>query len=128
MKKCLLLLGCLVSIGLVAQNSPYIHKVYEYAPAPGQFVNVMPEITAEDSAKNMGVDPMVMKRLNDAITEIEGFNSSFHIGAAYFRGVTDYEELWELKLQGLLKEYLRGMPDAEETLNTLKMAYFKGEE
>ncbi len=86
------------------------------------------EITAEESAKNMGVDPDRMKRLNNAISEIEGFNSSFHIGAAYFRGVTDYEELWELKLQGLLKEYLRGMPDAEEILNTLKKAYFKSEE
>ena len=86
------------------------------------------EITAEESAKNMGVDPDRMKRLNNAISEIEGFNSSFHIGAAYFRGVTDYEELWELKLQGLLKEYLRGMPDAEENLNTLKKAYFKTEE
>ena len=86
------------------------------------------EITAEESAKNMGVDPDRMKRLNNAISGIEGFNSSFHIGAAYFRGVTDYEELWELKLQGLLKEYLRGMPDAEETLNTLKKAYFKTEE
>ena len=86
------------------------------------------EITAEESAKNMGVDPDRMKRLNNAISGIEGFNSSFHIGAAYFRGVTDYEELWELKLQGLLKEYLRGMPDAEENLNTLKKAYFKTEE
>ena len=86
------------------------------------------EITAEESAKNMGVDPDRMKHLNNAISGIEGFNSSFHIGAAYFRGVTDYEELWELKLQGLLKEYLRGMPDAEETLNTLKKAYFKTEE
>ena len=86
------------------------------------------EITAEESAKNMGVDPDRMKRLNNAISGIEGFNSSFHIGAAYFRGVTDYEELWELKLQGLLKEYLRGMPDADETLNTLKKAYFKSEE
>ena len=86
------------------------------------------EITAEESAKNMGVDPGRMKCLNNAISEIEGFNSSFHIGAAYFRGVIDYEELWELKLQGLLKEYLRGMPDAEENLNTLKEAYFKTEE
>ena len=86
------------------------------------------EITAEESAKNMGVDPDRMMRLNNAISGIEGFNSSFHIGAAYFRGITDYEELWELKLQGLLKEYLRGMPDSEETLNTLKKTYFKIEE
>ena len=84
------------------------------------------EITAEESGINMGLSSEATKRmqsLNNAISEIEGFNSSFHIGAAYYLGVTDYNELWELKLQGLLKEYLRGMPDAEETLETLKKAY-----
>lgn len=84
------------------------------------------EITAEESGINMGLSGEAIKRmqsLNNAISEIEGFNSSFHIGAAYYLGVTDYNELWELKLQGLLKEYLRGMPDAEETLKTLKKAY-----
>ena len=84
------------------------------------------EITAEESGINMGLSGEAIKRmqsLNKAISEIEGFNSSFHIGAAYYLGVTDYNELWELKLQGLLKEYLRGMPDAEETLETLKKAY-----
>ena len=84
------------------------------------------EITAEESGINMGLSSEATKRmqsLNNAISEIEGFNSSFHIGAAYYLGVTDYNELWELKLQGLLKEYLRGMPDAEETLKTLKKAY-----
>ena len=84
------------------------------------------EITAEESGINMGLSDDARERmqsLNNAISEIEGFNSSFHIGAAYYLGVTDYNELWELKLQGLLKEYLRGMPDAEETLETLKKAY-----
>ena len=84
------------------------------------------EITAEESGINMGLSGEATKRmqsLNNAISEIEGFNSSFHIGAAYYLGVTDYNELWELKLQGLLKEYLRGMPDAEDTLETLKKAY-----
>ena len=84
------------------------------------------EITAEESGVNMGLSDEATKRmqsLNKAISEIEGFNSSFHIGAAYYISVTDYKELWNLKLQGLLKEYLRGMPDAEETLKTLKKAY-----
>ena len=84
------------------------------------------EITAEESGINMGLSSEATKRmqsLNNAISEVDGFNSSFHIGAAYYLGATDYNELWELKLQGLLKEYLRGMPDAEETLETLKKAY-----
>ena len=89
------------------------------------------EITAEESARNMELGAEATERmmsLNDAISEIEGFNSSFHIGAAYFKGVDDFDALWELKLAGLLKEYLRGMPDAEESLEALKKAYDLNEE
>ena len=84
------------------------------------------EITAEESARNMELGTEATERmmsLNNAISEIDGFNSSFHIGAAYFKGVDNFDALWELKLAGLLKEYLRGMPDAEESLETLKKAY-----
>lgn len=91
------------------------------------------EITAEESAKNMGFSDedeakKRMMSLNNAISEIDGFNSSFHIGAAYFKGVDDFDALWELKLAGLLKEYLRGIPDAEESLEALKKAYDLNEE
>lgn len=91
------------------------------------------EITAEESARNMGFSDedeakKRMMSLNDAISEIDGFNSSFHIGAAYFKDVDDFDALWELKLAGLLKEYLRGMPDAEESLDALKKAYDLNEE
>jgi hypothetical protein len=84
------------------------------------------EITAEESARNMELGAEATERmmsLNNAISEIDGFNSSFHIGAAYFKGVDDFDALWELKLAGLLKEYLRGMPDAEATLMKFKKAY-----
>lgn len=40
-------------ISIFAQNSPYIHKVYEYNPAPGQFVNVVPEYEDGDTAADM---------------------------------------------------------------------------
>ena len=89
------------------------------------------EITAEESASNMelGTDATErMMSLNNAISEIDGFSSSFHIGAAYFKGVDDFDALWELKLAGLLKEYLRGMPDAEESLDALKKAYYLSNE
>lgn len=33
--------------------SPYISKVYEYRPAPGQFVNTMPQYEAGDSYEDM---------------------------------------------------------------------------
>ena len=38
-----------VSLCAVAQNSPYISKVYDYKPAPGQFVNELPEYMDGDS-------------------------------------------------------------------------------
>ena len=36
-----------------SQNSPYINKVYEYVPAPGQFINTMPEWEEGDDADAM---------------------------------------------------------------------------
>ena len=91
------------------------------------------EITAEKSAENMKLlDPTVekMKALNNAISDIPGLNSSYHIGAAYFLKKKDqdvvepdYKYLWELRLKPLLKEYLRGMSDNKKHLGTLHKAF-----
>jgi len=35
------------------QNSPYITRVFEYRPAPGQFVNELPKYTAGDTPETM---------------------------------------------------------------------------
>ncbi|WP_232473726.1 McrB family protein [Brachyspira murdochii] len=74
-----------------------------------------------------------MNKLNEAIEKIEGFNSSYHIGASYFLKLKNYYQnnnkddafnmLWENHLKGLLYEYLRGMPDAESKLDELENAY-----
>ena len=65
--------------------------------------------------------------LNNKISEIEGLNSSYHIGASYFLKLKDYQgdfgKLWEYHLKGLLREYLRGMSDVETKLKSLKVAY-----
>ena len=65
--------------------------------------------------------------LNNKISEIEGLNSSYHIGASYFLKLKDYQgdfgKLWEYHLKGLLREYLRGMSDVETKLESLKVAY-----
>lgn len=88
------------------------------------------EITAAESAENMGLSDEIkerMKRLNKAVSEIEGLNSSYHIGGAYFlklqTGEINAEELWNYHLRGLLFEYLRGTADAETRLAELKKAY-----
>lgn len=65
--------------------------------------------------------------LNNKISEIEGLNSSYHIGASYFLKLKDYQgdfgKLWDYHLEGLLREYLRGMSDVETKLESLKVAY-----
>ena len=65
--------------------------------------------------------------LNNKISEIEGLDSSYHIGASYFLKLKDYQgdfgKLWDYHLEGLLREYLRGMSDVETKLKSLKVAY-----
>ena len=65
--------------------------------------------------------------LNNKISEIEGLDSSYHIGASYFLKLKDYQgdfgKLWDYHLEGLLREYLRGMSDVETKLESLKVAY-----
>ena len=65
--------------------------------------------------------------LNNKISEIEGLDSSYHIGASYFLKIKDYQgdfgKLWEYHLKGLLREYMRGMSDVKTKLESLKVAY-----
>jgi hypothetical protein len=94
------------------------------------------EITAKDSQimfegeewKDEAIKRM--NSLNNAISEIEGLNSSYHIGGAYFKNnLPKYEsskkwkKLWDFHLQPLLSEYLRGMPSRDESLIKLETAY-----
>ena len=68
-----------------------------------------------------------MSSLNTKIESIQGLNSAFHIGPAYFLKLKNYEgnfdQLWDNHLEGLLFEYLRGFPDSDSRLNELKTAY-----
>ena len=73
-----------------------------------------------------------MENLNNAISEIEGLNEAYHIGASYFLKLKNYdgnfESLWEYHIKGILQEYLRGNPNAQEELTKLKAAYDREEE
>ena len=77
-----------------------------------------------------------LRNLNKVIEDIEGLNSSYHIGPAYFLKLKNYENeeskwelLWKYHIEGLLREYLRGYEKNEikEYLNRLRKAY-NGEE
>ncbi|MDO9152311.1 MAG: AAA family ATPase [Paludibacter sp.] len=89
------------------------------------------EITAEQSAENMNLPEEAknkMAKLNNQISLIEGLNPSYHIGAAYFldsdgNARQDYDIIWNLRIEPLLKEYLRGMPDSYDKIELLKNAF-----
>lgn len=89
------------------------------------------EITAEQSADNMDLPQAVKERmlkLNEQISKTDGLNPSYHIGAAYFldsngNARMDIESIWNLRIEPLLKEYLRGMPDSLEKIELLKTAF-----
>ena len=73
-----------------------------------------------------------MKNLNAAISKIEDLNDAYHIGASYFLKLNNYDgdfgKLWDYHIKGILQEYLRGNPNAQEELTKLKAAYDKAEE
>ncbi|TRX15997.1 McrB family protein [Flavobacterium franklandianum] len=89
------------------------------------------EITAVQSADNMNLPQNTKERmlkLNEQISNTDGLNPSYHIGAAYFldsngNARQDIDNIWSLRIEPLLKEYLRGMPDSFEKIELLKNAF-----
>ena len=103
------------------------------------------EVRAEDrmdiiegNAKLSSLFPQIKERmtnLNLAILTIQGLSTAYQIGAAYFLKLQNYltsdgeledgswDSLWDNHLNGLLFEYLRGLPNAKEDLDTLRHAY-----
>ncbi len=79
----------------------------------------------DESLKEKAINRL--KNLNNAISGIEGLSSAYHIGASYFLKIKDYQgdfgKLWHYHLEGLLREYMRGMSDVETKLESLKVAY-----
>ncbi len=69
--------------------------------------------------------------LNNLIKTEPGLGESYCVGPAYFRKVVDYQDdrqnmwdsFWSYHLESLLKEYLRGTANAEESLRGFKDAY-----
>lgn len=63
--------------------------------------------------------------LNDEIVKVDGLNSNYQIGAAYFLKLKTltFEQLWTDYLQPLLQEYINGMYDEEGIMYRLEKAY-----
>ena len=91
---------------------------------------VFEEVTAEDSAKNMNLSQEAtdrMTRINAVIHDTEGLNDAYKIGGAYFLDVSDFDQLWKIKLSSLIKEYLRGIDDDGSKFKKIQDAYFNNE-
>ncbi len=96
------------------------------------------EITPDDTESMLNGWPWTdkaketMHRLNAAIAETDGLGAAYMIGPAYFLKLKDnggdFEKLWKMNIQPLLKEYLRGFRKSEEILDKFSKAYFDEEE
>lgn len=97
------------------------------------------EITAADSIKMLDglgkyshMAKNLMIKLNNEISTIPGLNEQYHIGPAYFLKLESYdgdaEQLWNLHLESLLSEYLRGNAQKIELIRKLKKVFFNEEE
>ena len=66
-----------------------------------------------------------MNSINKKIAETEYLGEAFQIGPAYFLKLESetFEELWNLHLEPLIKEYLRGIPNSQSLLEDIKIAY-----
>lgn len=70
-----------------------------------------------------------MTKLNEAISQVDELDSNYHIGAAYFLKLNsiDSDELWEDYLEPLLSDYIKGMFNESEIMESFKLAYEKTE-
>lgn len=88
-------------------------------------LDALEELVLKDDAIN------TMMSLNKTISEIDGLSPAYHIGASYFLKLKEYdgdwEALWNYHLEGLLREYLRGMPNMDELMEKLENAYWRDE-
>lgn len=66
-----------------------------------------------------------MTNLNNAISQVDELDNNYHIGAAYFLKLKDinFEELWDDYLEPLLSDYIRGMFNEEEIMESFKLSY-----
>ncbi|PIN27718.1 McrB family protein [Prevotella intermedia] len=89
---------------------------------PNDTESMLDELSCVEEAKE------TMERLNKAIEETEGLGSAYMIGPAYFRKLGenggDFDKLWKMNIEPLLREYLRGFRKTGEIMNQLSIAYF----
>ncbi len=96
---------------------------------------IKPEDRLEMLSENLDKDTCekairVMKSLNKEISKTRGLGTAYQIGPAYFLKLDkehydgDFSALWDMHIEILLKEYLRGYSNADAKIEELKNVYF----
>ena len=89
---------------------------------PDDTESMLDDLLCADEAKER------MHRLNNAIAETDGLGSAYMIGPAYFLKLGDnggdFDKLWKMNIQPLLKEYLRGFRKTEDILDKFNKALY----
>lgn len=89
---------------------------------PADTESMLDDLPCADEAKE------TMHRLNDAIAETDGLGPAYMIGPSYFLKLGDnggdFDKLWQMNIEPLLREYLRGFRKTDEILDKFSKAYF----
>lgn len=89
---------------------------------PADTEGMLDDLSCADEAK------ATMQRLNKAIADTDGLGAAYMIGPSYFLKLkdngADFNKLWKMNIEPLLKEYLRGFRKTTEILDKFSKAYF----
>lgn len=93
---------------------------------PEDTQSMLDKLECATKAKN------VMVRLNNEISKIEGLGLAYQVGPSYFLKLGDnggnFEKLWNMNIEPLLREYSRGFRKSDEIMEKLRNAYFDTKE
>ena len=99
---------------------------------PSERFDAMWSDIADTSAETKEQARQCMIRINAVISDTNGLGPAFQIGPSYFRELSGYREtpdggfssLWSNHIEPLVREYLRGFPNAEEVVKKIQTAFF----
>ena len=84
MKKITVILAASVAMtaAVYASNSQYLSKVYEFVPAPGQFINVYPSATESDSAESViaTIESTLLSGATSGLVSLGGYGGYIVVG------------------------------------------------
>ena len=94
---------------------------------------IKPECT-EDMLDNLGQSladsaKETMHRLNNEIVATDGLGVAYSVGPAYFMKIKDlkgdFSALWNMNIEPLLREYLRGFRAIDDMMKKFRKAFFR---